>query len=112
MLAKIVLIEKDKKTMVRQYELTVVLDSDISGEKLSSISKSLEDLLSKLKGKILEKEDWGEKRLAYEINKKTRGTYWHFLLELPAEVVGELEQKIGLMGEIVRMLLVRRDKEE
>ncbi|MFC1653288.1 30S ribosomal protein S6 [Patescibacteria group bacterium] len=91
---------------MKKYELTVVLPPGLSSDNLAASIKSIEKLVKSVKGKVVETEDWGEKTLAYTINKYQRGMYRHFVVNLPGEGVNELGGKIKHLPSVMRSLLV------
>ncbi len=92
---------------MNSYELTVVLALGQASDKLPLAITTIEKLVKSVKGKVKESEDWGEKQFAYTIKKFNRGTYRHFLLELPPQGVAVLEDKLKRVPSVVRSLLVR-----
>lgn len=94
---------------MNNYELTVVLPGKASSAKKKAGKESIEKLIKILKGKITKFDDWGEKRLAYEIKKNTSGTFLHFQIELETGSAPEIDKKLRLDEEVIRYLLVKRD---
>lgn len=95
--------------MLRKYEITTVVSSDLPMEERNNLHKLIGEYLDKSKGSILSEEDWGEKRLAYPIKKNDKGIYSHYKLELDSESVAELENKLRLNDNFLRILLVKED---
>lgn len=95
---------------MRNYELVVVLDGKVTAAKKKTFTEKIEKLVSALKGKVANTKDWGVKELAYKIKKSTSGAYLIFELELTAESVKEISEKMRVSDEIVRYLLVSKDK--
>lgn len=92
---------------MKTYELTVVLAPGMASEKLSAAISAIEKSVKSVKGKVSSSEDWGEKQFAYTIKKFDRGIYRHFVMELPAQGVSELELKLKHLPGVIRLLLVR-----
>ena len=90
-----------------KYELTVLIDPKATPAKKKSVTGKIEKLLEMYKGKILKTEDWGEKKLAYQIEKKDSGVYLHYQLELSPEGAKNVPSKLNLDEDIVRHLIVR-----
>lgn len=88
-----------------KYELTVILDdgSKENSETLAEIEKVIESV----KGKIVQKDDWGLKHFAYPIKKKESGHYYFYSLEIKPKSTKPLDDKLRLMNQILRYLTVK-----
>ncbi len=95
---------------MNSYELTVVLPGKVTTAKKKAVREKTEKMVKTLKGKVGKVEDWGEIELAYEINESSSGIYLHFPLELEAAVAKNINEKLKLEGDIIRYLLIRKDK--
>ncbi len=93
--------------MKRRYELTVIFSPELSTTDLKKSQKSVEDLIVKWEGKLVKKDDWGTRDLAYEIDKQTKGVYWFYLIEIPGKSIKELTSALRLSMGIMRYLLIR-----
>lgn len=97
--------------MMKNYELSVVFIPSLSEEeKLANLEK-VKELITRFNGEITNVDDWGKRKLAYEINKQREGFYYfiHFNAEttLPAEV----ESRLRIMETVLRYLIVRIDEQ-
>ena len=59
---------------------------------------------------VTEVEDWGKKKLAYDIQKMSEGFYYFIQFDAAAEVPAELEQSVRIMDNVLRFLCVRKDE--
>lgn len=92
--------------MKRRYELTVVFSPQLSSTDLTKLEKSVKSLIEKAGGKVVKKDDWGTKKLAYAISKQTEGIFRHFVVELSSTGPAELDREFKLLQGILRHLLV------
>jgi ribosomal protein S6 len=60
---------------MKRYETIVIIDPDLSKEAETPIFERVEDLIPQYEGFLVETDDWGTKKLAYDIKKKNRGHY-------------------------------------
>ena len=60
---------------MRRYEQIVILDSDLSEDERSPVFGRLKELIPQYKGFLIDIDEWGQKKMAYEIKKKPRGYY-------------------------------------
>lgn len=91
------------------YETTIVLDSQQKAEDIQAIAAKTETFIKNNGGTIVKSEDWGKKRLAYEINRKQYGNYYHIQFEGPATLPDLLEREFRLEEAVVRYLTVRTE---
>ena len=95
--------------VMRNYELTVVLDGKATPAKKKSVTELVEKVVTIGKGKVGKVEDWGTKDLAYKIGKSTTGVYLFFPLELETHSAKEVTAKLRASEEIIRYLLIVKD---
>lgn len=94
--------------MLRNYELTVLTSSDLEEKEVDKNVKVLTEIFASEGAKINKKSDPLKKSLAYEISKKREGFYVYFELELESDKVSDLENKIKLVDNVIRYLLVKK----
>ena len=92
---------------MQKYELTVVFDGKVTPAKKKVLREAVEKLVGLFKGKIGTIEDWGEKPLAYKINKSTSGNFLFFPLELDPQEAKGLSTKLSQEEGIIRYLIIR-----
>jgi len=92
-----------------KYETTFVIDSLQKSENKENILTKVENFIKNNGGEIGEVEDWGKKRLAYEINRKQYGNYYQIHFEGPGSLPGLLEQEYRLEEGILRFLTITSD---
>lgn len=99
---------------MREYEFTFVVQPELSDEGVDAISARFEGVLAEGNSEKLYYEDWGRRRLAYEIKNFQKGHYrvLHFLSD--GQVVPELERAARLDDSVLRFLtvLVEEDVED
>ena len=95
---------------MREYELIYILHPDLTEEREAEIHARLDDILQRTNGIILLRDDWGKRKLAYEIQKLQKGHY--FLLNyLDAGTANiELERELRLNADAIRFLTVLADE--
>ena len=106
--------EKKPETsyLVRDEAEKVSRDKGIPPERFSEFAKSgWKDIITKFGGKDLNVDDWGKKRLAYEIQKMKEGYYYFIQFDAESTTPVEIEQRVRIMENVLRFLCVRRDEE-
>lgn len=96
--------------MINQYETVFIMTPVLSVEQMKETVKKFKDLLSNQGAEIIHEADWGLRKLAYPIQKKSNGFY--YLLEFKAEgsVINTLEINFRRDERIIRFLTVKLDK--
>ena len=94
---------------MNKYELCVVVSAKIEEEERATTITKVKELIERFGGQITNVDEWGRKRLAYEIQKMKEGYYnfIHFDAESTAPL--EIESRIRIMDNVIRFLCVRED---
>ena len=96
--------------MSNQYETVFIMTPVLSDEQAKEAVTKYKALLVELGAKIVHEEDWGLRKLAYPIQKKSTGFYHLFQFEGPGTVVGPLEVEYKRDERLLRFLTVALDK--
>jgi small subunit ribosomal protein S6 len=96
---------------MRRYETVVILDPDLSEDDRGPVMERIRDVIPKQGGALMEIDEWGAKRMAYEIRKKNRGYY--LLLDYCGEgaVVDELERAFRIDDRVLKYMTIVLDKD-
>ena len=94
-----------------QYETIFVTDPNLAEEEIDELVKSVDHLATSAKGKILKVEKWGKRRLAYTVGRREEGIYVLMILEIPTDMVKELDRRYRMNDRILRHLTVRVENE-
>jgi len=92
------------------YETIFIVNPDISRENAEKLTDELVAKVEKAGGRIVKRENWGSRPLAYAINKRKRGHYILLVTDGDAKAIGALERAIALEERIMRTLTVRLDE--
>jgi small subunit ribosomal protein S6 len=95
----------------RQYEALYVVSPEITEEGVTELHERVAEIVDQLGGKIDKTDNWGRRRLAYEIDRHKEGTYVLELFSGPAELVAELDRRLKVADDILRYLIVRVDED-
>ncbi len=93
------------------YESIFIINPNLTDEETANIIKRMQDVVTKQGGEMIKFEDWGKKKLAYEIKKQKRGHYAFFQFKAAPAVVSELERTYKLTDSVIKFLTVRLEKE-
>ena len=95
---------------MNNYETVFILNPVLSDEQIAETVKKFENFLTKNGAKMVAKENWGLKKLAYPIQHKKSGFYHLFEFTGPGEVVAPYEQEFRRDERVMRFLTVKLDK--
>jgi small subunit ribosomal protein S6 len=93
--------------MKKTYELTVIFTPVLREKGLTSAIASVEKLVKKHKGKILEMEDEGKAKMSYPIAKYQEGIYLFWKIEFSGENIHAFEAELALQQGVLRQLLIK-----
>ena len=94
---------------MNKYELAVVVSAKVEDDvRLATVEKA-KALVERFGGQITEVEDWGKKRLAYEIQHMKEGFYYFIQFQAEATCPAEVEKRIRIMDNVIRYLCIRKD---
>lgn len=96
----------DEVGSVREYELIVILRPDTSTEDIKTYIKRISDVVEKKEGRILSIENWGRRKLAYEIRKERKGIYLYCRLLGYFELMPEVERILRMIENVIRYMTI------
>lgn len=95
---------------MNKYELAVVVSARIEDEERAVVVDRCKALVERFGGVITEVDDWGKKRLAYEIQKMKEAFYYFIRFDAESTAPIEIESRIRIMDNVIRYLIVRQDE--
>ncbi len=96
--------------MTRNYELTVVVPSEVADNDVNTVLQTIQGWIEAGAGTIAEVNNWGRRQLAYPIGDSREGTYVLIKADLEPASVPEIERNLKLSQQILRYLLIRADE--
>ncbi len=95
-----------------KYEIATVVSVKLEDEARSAVIEKIKGLVERFNGTVIDVDDWGKKKLAYEIQKMNEAYYYFIHFESDdADCPNELEQQLRIMDGVIRYLIVRQDEE-
>ena len=91
---------------MHEYETVFILDPGLDENQVNEEVEKTTAVITSHGGKINDLQRWGRKRLAYEINKKRDGVYTLIKHESSGETVKELERRLRLNDNVMRVMTV------
>jgi len=97
---------------MNKYELGVVVRADLEDDAFQAEMTRVKDLIERFEGTIEKVDEWGRRKLAYPINKLTEGVYTFITFTSQANAPREIEDRLRIMENVLRFLIIRRDELE
>jgi small subunit ribosomal protein S6 len=96
---------------MRMYETIFIVQPDLGEEETKALTAKVQEVIASMKGDFKRLEDWGARKLAYPINKFTRGRYYFLRFDGDAPLIAELERRLRLDDKVLRYQSVKLEKE-
>lgn len=93
------------------YESIFIINANLPDDETNAVIKKMQDVVAKQGGEMTKFEDWGKRKLAYEVKKQKRGHYVFFQFKGGAPVVSELERTYKLTDAVIKFLTIKLEKE-
>ena len=94
-------------SQLRPYEILVILDPRPSDEEAAAMLTQLGENAKSLGGEVTKIDNWGKRRLAYDIRKQREGTYAVFDVSAEPSMVKEFERQVRLNENVLRFVSTR-----
>ena len=92
---------------LRPYEILVIVDSRPTDEEVAVLLEQLSEQVKTLGAEVSKVDNWGKRRLAYDIRKQREGTYAVFEVSAEPSMVKEFERQLRLNESVLRFLSTR-----
>jgi len=93
------------------YETIIIVQPDLGEDETKALTAKVQEVISSMKGDFKRLEDWGSRKLAYPINKFSRGRYYFLRFDGDAPLMAELERRLRLDDKVLRYQSVKIEKE-
>ncbi len=101
---------RDNPGTLREYECVLILRPDTLQEGILEVNNKIKDLVGEGGGQLMVVENWGKRRLAYEIRKQLKGIYMYYQLLGHGETIKEMERNFRLSEAVIRYFTLRLDE--
>jgi small subunit ribosomal protein S6 len=95
----------------RQYELIYIVASDATEQQITDLHTQVEEIVGRFSGKLDKTDNWGRRKLAYEIGPHKEGTYVLEVITGSGEMMKEIDRRLRVSDQVIRHLTVRVDEE-
>ena len=94
---------------MNKYELAIVVSAKIEDDARAAAVDKCKALIERFGGQITNVDDWGKKKLAYEIQKMNEGFYYFIQFDGEATTPAEIEARMRIMDGVIRYLCVKNE---
>jgi small subunit ribosomal protein S6 len=98
--------------MNRKYELVYIVSPDATDEQVADLHGQVEAVVQRMGGQLEKTENWGRRKLAYEIGRHKEGNYVLDVISGSGELMKEIERRLKVYDTVIRQLIVRVDESE
>jgi small subunit ribosomal protein S6 len=102
---------RDTPNTSREYETIYILRPNTPNEGVAEVNTRIKGVIESMGGKVIKVDNWGKRRLAYEVAKERKGIYlyWQYLAQ--PGVVEECERNLRMLDNVIRYLTVKVDED-
>ena len=98
--------------MSRKYELVYVVSPEASDEQVGDLHTQVDAIVQRMGGQIEKTDNWGRRKLAYEIGRHKEGTYVLEVINGGGDLMKEIDRRLKVIDLVIRHLVVRVDEEQ
>ena len=102
---------RDQKevTNMNKYELALVISVKLEEEERAAALEKVKAYIDRFGGTVTNVDEWGKRKLAYEIQKMKEGFYYFIQFDADAECPGQMEKRLRIMEPVIRYLIVKQE---
>ena len=94
---------------MNKYELAVVVNAIIEDDARAAVIEKVQKYVTRFGGTITNVDEWGKRKLAYEIQKMREGFYYFITFEAEATAQAEIAGRLRIMDNVIRFLVVKQE---
>src|SRR6476646_9197228 len=95
----------------RDYELVYIVSPETSEQEITDLHTQIEQIVQRFNGTIEKSENWGRRKLAYEIGHHREGTYVVETIRGSGDLMKEIDRRLRVIDSVIRHLIVRVDED-
>ncbi|MCS6912958.1 MAG: 30S ribosomal protein S6 [Myxococcales bacterium] len=102
---------RDEPGTQREYETIFILRPDTNQDGITAVNARIRSVIEQMGGKILRLDNWGKRKLAYEIKKQLKGIYLYWQYLGTSGIVEEIERNLRMLDSVIRYYTVKIDED-
>jgi small subunit ribosomal protein S6 len=100
---------RDEPGTQREFETIFILRPDTNQDGIQLVNTRVKGVIEQLGGRVLKLDNWGKRKLAYEVKKQLKGIYLYWRYLATSGVVEELERNLRMLDSVIRYYTVKVD---
>jgi small subunit ribosomal protein S6 len=101
----------DAPGTLREYETIYILRPDTQNDKVAEVNQRVKGIIESMGGVVLNVDNWGKRKLAYEIKKELKGIYLYWQYLATPNVVAEFERNMRMLDPVVRYMTIATERD-
>jgi len=93
----------------REYETIFILTPDTPNEGVAKVNDRIKGIVETMGGTVVKVDNWGKRKLAYEVSKQLKGIYLYWQYLGTTGLVAELERNLRMLDPVIRYMTVKLD---
>lgn len=89
------------------YENVVIMNAALSDEDIAAALTRIKTLITGAGGEVLKVDSWGRRKLAYEINKQSKGAYTMLVFKAPSDTIKKLEELYKVFDPVIKYMVIK-----
>jgi small subunit ribosomal protein S6 len=102
---------RDEPGTQREFETIFILRPDTNQEGIQLVNTRVRGVIDQMGGKLLKLDNWGKRKLAYEVKKQLKGIYLYWMYLGTPGVVEEIERNLRMLDSVIRYYTVKIDED-
>lgn len=94
------------------YETVVIINPALAEDELKAACEKISDVVIKAGGEVLKVDNWGKRKLAYEMNKQKMGHYVMFIFKAPSAAIRQLEGFFKVYDQAIKFMVIKLGKKQ
>ncbi len=103
--------KRDQPGTQRDYETIFILRPDTQNDGIAQVNQRIKQVIEQLEGKIIKLDNWGKRKLAYEVKGQLKGIYLYWRYLGNAGTVDEIERNLRMLDPVIRYYTVKIDED-
>ena len=101
----------DAPGTLRTYETIYILRPDTQNDKVAEVNQRVKGIIESMGGVVLAVDNWGKRKLAYEIKKELKGIYLYWQYLATSGVVSEFERNMRMLDPVIRYMTIATERD-
>src|SRR5438552_3121121 len=102
---------RDEPGTKREFETIFILRPDTNQDGIQQVNTRVRSIIDQMGGRLLKLNNWGKRKLAYEVKKQLKGIYLYWQYLGTPGVVEEIERNLRMLDSVIRYYTVKLDED-